>query len=186
MENEKEIPPPVGTLPPGPVANVEAYKIKPLGKQIMVVADLPPIKSKEGLIDLPADPTVEDYFRKGTVVAIGPDVKKVKIGQKIIYPFNDVYELERYYRRTYSSSVISKWIVMEDNVIAVMEPAVIGEPKADDVIHTLKAADLVEIRKRHYENLEAMARAKMSGRNPQNNRIITPDQLLGGGRRGQG
>ena len=162
-------------------ANVEAFKIRPLGDNILVVAELPPVKSKDGMIDLPADPTVEDFFRKGIAVAVGPDVKRVKVGQKIVYPFNDVYEMERYYRRTWGTSAISKWIVRESAVVAIMEPAVMEEPKVDDVIHTLKASDLQSIRAKHYENLESMARSKMGGKGfqPQGRKIMTPEEALG-------
>lgn len=151
-----------GKKEPEKRAAVEAWQVRPLGTEVVIVADLPPIKSKEGIIDLPADPTIEDYYRKGTVVAVGPDVKRVKVGDKAVYPFSSCFELERYYRRTYASEVISKWLVKEGDIEAIYRPAVLTDMARDNVVHCLRAADLQEIREAHYGKLEGLANANIA------------------------
>lgn len=62
----------------------ETPKIKPLGENILVIAQKEPAKTKSGLV-LP-DTATQDRPQEGEIIAVGESEKiKVKKGQKIIF-----------------------------------------------------------------------------------------------------
>lgn len=59
-----------------------SMNVKPLGGYVVAVVEEVPTKTASGLY-LPANPTEKSKVAK--VVAVGPSVKQVKVGNRILY-----------------------------------------------------------------------------------------------------
>lgn len=84
--------------------------IKPIRKKIVFVRQQAEFKTDSGLI---LDMAVTDEYQTGKVVAVGPEVTEIKIGDIILPQWNMVREAS-YDGQNYS-------IVEEDAVIGVLE-----------------------------------------------------------------
>jgi len=59
-------------------------KIKPRGKNVLVIPDKNESKANEHGISMPSS-VEEEPKETGKVVAIGPDVKDIKVGDKVMF-----------------------------------------------------------------------------------------------------
>ena len=91
-------------------------KVKPMFSSIFVLPDKIVDKTDSGII-------LSDYTKKrptsGTVLAVGPKVKEIKVGDRIIYgEFSGAKEIMEY-----GSQDTEIFLMTEDDVIALLEDA---------------------------------------------------------------
>lgn len=151
------------------LANVQAYSIKPQGKFLMVVAEMAPIKSASGNIEIMHVKGVDEVLRRGLVVATGPEVGPfIKKGQRVLFLFNSVIEPEQFYRSMYRSGVAPKYLLKEEHVVAVIKEEVVeaGKDDSETTVRCLKPeimnAERVRANEASNENFQsAMADPKI-------------------------
>jgi hypothetical protein len=148
-------------------SNVIAYTVKPTGNLMVVIPDLAPLMSEHGVLELPpqAAATVDEYMRKGTVVAVGPDCKISKSGDRIIYAFDSAIEIEKHHRRSRSyAKKLTKVFVKEDAILAFIEPCDLKPLIAGDaVVHCLKPEEQNAIRAVFVSQVEEAMKKKPLG-----------------------
>jgi hypothetical protein len=150
------------------LANVQAYSIKPQGKFVMVVAEMAPIKSASGNIEIMHVKGVDEVLRRGLVVAVGPEVKDIKKGQRVLFLFNTGIEPEQFYRSMYRSGIAPKYLLKEEHVVAVIKDELVeaGKDDSETTVRCLKPeimnAERVRANEASQENFQsAMADPKI-------------------------
>lgn len=148
--------------------NVEAFSVKPTGPYLLLVAETKPAKSASGVIYHAAD--VDEVLRRGRVIEVGPDVKRVKKGDRILYLYNGAIEVEQFYRQTYSENTPAKYMLEEKHIIGVIKEAAV-DSKDENVVCCLKPEEMTELR------LNSIAAEQRAHSMQQPGRILRPGRM---------
>lgn len=149
--------------------NVQAYKVQPKGKYVMVLSDLPPIKSATG--EIYHVNRADEILRKGTVLGVGPDAKNCKKGDRILYFHDKCVEIECFYRSVYGrDKQCGKYILFDENVVAVIENVELSKyESAGATVKCLRAEDMEEDRMKAIQDAERRASVM-----PSSSKILRP------------
>jgi chaperonin GroES len=83
-------------------------KLKPLQDNLLVEIEPKTDKSSGGLY---MPDSAEKPRMIGTVLAVGPDIKNIKAGDKVYVTYRDAF----------ATTVVDTWIFPEKNILAIVE-----------------------------------------------------------------
>lgn len=150
-------------------SNTETYRVVPKSSFIMVAGDIPPSRGPSGLLVI-YQAGVDEIVQKGVVVAVGPDVKTTKVGDRVMFLYNTAVMLEKNSRDILHLSGPVKYLMKEIDVLSEAVPAP-GNSDANGTNDICVCLKPDEVKKKRDTALDERTRE----------RVVVPGRVVGKG-----